>query len=151
MISGWILALLLLTGQVQQPASDIARLKELLADKKQPQLQAQAAYLILQQQTPLATETVKQYLRDPRNVEVFTAFAGAIKLRRDGRFSEELIEALSIDSPAVRQSAAEALGASVDGRGAFKLKQIAENTSLAENTRQQAMIALGKTGKKSAA
>ncbi len=94
MISGWILALLLLTGQVQQPASDIARLRELLADKKQPQLQAQAAYLILQQQTPLATETVKQYLRDPRNVEVFTAFAGAIKLRRDGRFYEELIDAL---------------------------------------------------------
>lgn len=52
MISGWILSLLLLTGQVQQPASDIARLRELLADKKQPQLQAQAAYLILQQQTP---------------------------------------------------------------------------------------------------
>ena len=151
MISGWILPLLLLMGQVQQPASDIARLRELLADKKQPQLQAQAAYLILQQQTPLATETVKQYLRDPRNVEVFTAFAGAIKLRRDGRFYEELIDALSIDLPAVRQAAVEALGASVDGRGAFKLKQIAENTSLAESTRQQAIIALGKTGKKSAA
>ena len=63
--------------------------------RKQPQLQAQAAYLILQQQTPLATETVKQYLRDPRNVEVFTAFAGAIKLRRDGRFYEELIDIIN--------------------------------------------------------
>ncbi len=52
MISGWILSLLLLTGQVQQPASDIARLRELLADKKQPQLQAQAAYLILQSTNP---------------------------------------------------------------------------------------------------
>lgn len=151
MISGWILSLLLLTGQVQQPASDIARLRELLADKKQPQLQAQAAYLILQQQTPLATETVKQYLRDPRNVEVFTAFAGAIKLRRDGRFSEELIEALSIELPAVRQAAVEALGASADGKAAFKLKLIAENNNLGESTRQQAIIALGKTGKKSAA
>ena len=151
MISGWILSLLLLTGQVQQPASDIARLRELLADKKQPQLQAQAAYLILQQQTPLATETVKQYLRDPRNVEVFTAFAGAIKLRRDGRFSEELIEALSIELPAVRLAAAEALGASVDGKAAFKLKQIAENNRSEDNIRQQAIIALGKTGKKNAA
>jgi len=151
MISGWILLLFLLTGQVQQPASDIARLRELLADKKQPQLQAQAAYLILQQQTPLATETVKQYLRDPRNVEVFTAFAGAIKLRRDGRFSEELIEALSIELPAVRLAAAEALGASVDGKAAFKLKQIAENNRSEDNIRQQAIIALGKTGKKSAA
>ena len=151
MNSGWILALLLLIGQVQQPASDIARLRELLADKKQPQLQAQAAYLILQQQTPLATETVKHYLRDPRNVDVFTAFAGAIKLRRDGRFSEELIEALSIDIPAVRLAAVEALGSSVDGKAAFKLKQIAENNSLNESIRQQAIIALGKTGKKSAA
>ncbi len=151
MISGWILSLLLLTGQVQQPASDIARLRELLADKKQPQLQAQAAYLILQQQTPLATETVKQYLRDPRNVEVFTAFAGAIKLRRDGRFSEELIEALSIELPAVRQAAVEALGASVDGKATFKLKQIAENNRSEDNIRQQAIIALGKTGKKNAA
>jgi len=151
MISGWILSLLLLTGQVQQPASDIARLRELLADKKQPQLQAQAAYLILNQQTPLATETVKQYLRDPRNVEVFTAFAGAIKLRRDGRFSEELIEALSIELPAVRQAAVEALGASVDGKATFKLKQIAENNRSEDNIRQQAIIALGKTGKKNAA
>lgn len=151
MISGWILPLLLLMGQVQQPASDIARLRELLADKKQPQLQAQAAYLILQQQTTLATETVKQYLRDPRNVEVFTAFAGAIKLRRDGRFSEELIEALSIELPAVRLAAAEALGASVDGKAAFKLKQIAENNRSEDNIRQQAIIALGKTGKKNAA
>jgi len=151
MISGWILSLLLLTGQVQQPASDIARLRELLADKKQPQLQAQAAYLILQQQTPLATETVKQYLRDPRNVEVFTAFAGAIKLRRDGRFSEELIEALSIELPAVRQAAVEALGASVDSKSTFKLKQIAENNRSEDNIRQQAIIALGKTGKKNAA
>jgi len=151
MISGWILLLFLLTGQVQQPASDIARLRELLADKKQPQLQAQAAYLILQQQTPLATETVKQYLRDPRNVEVFTAFAGAIKLRRDGRFSEELIEALSIELPAVRLAAAEALGASVDGKATFKLKQIAENNRSEDNIRQQAIIALGKTGKKNAA
>jgi HEAT repeat protein len=151
MISGWILSLLLLTGQVQQPASDIARLRELLADKKQPQLQAQAAYLILQQQTTLATETVKQYLRDPRNVEVFTAFAGAIKLRRDGRFSEELIEALSIELPAVRQAAVEALGASVDGKATFKLKQIAENNRSEDNIRQQAIIALGKTGKKNAA
>ena len=151
MISGWILLLFLLTGQVQQPASDIARLRELLADKKQPQLQAQAAYLILQQQTPLATETVKQYLRDPRNVEVFTAFAGAIKLRRDGRFSEELIEALSIELPAVRQAAVEALGASVDSKSTFKLKQIAENNRSEDNIRQQAIIALGKTGKKNAA
>ncbi len=151
MISGWILSLLLLTGQVQQPASDIARLRELLADKKQPQLQAQAAYLILNQQTPLATETVKQYLRDPRNVEVFTAFAGAIKLRRDGRFSEELIEALSIELPAIRQAAVEALGASVDGKATFKLKQIAENNRSEDNIRQQAIIALGKTGKKNAA
>ncbi|MBJ7495382.1 MAG: HEAT repeat domain-containing protein, partial [Gemmataceae bacterium] len=125
--------------------------RELLADKKQPQLQAQAAYLILQQQTPLATETVKQYLRDPRNVEVFTAFAGAIKLRRDGRFSEELIEALSIELPAVRQAAVEALGASVDGKATFKLKQIAENNRSEDNIRQQAIIALGKTGKKNAA
>lgn len=100
---------------------------------------------------PLATETVKQYLRDPRNVEVFTAFAGAIKLRRDGRFSEELIEALSIELPVVRLAAAEALGASVDGKATFKLKQIAENTSLAESIRQQAIIALGKTGRKNAA
>ena len=151
MISGWILLLFLLTGQVQQPASDIARLRELLADKKQPQLQAQAAYLILQQQTPLATETVKQYLRDPRNVEVFTAFAGAIKLRRDGRFSDELIEALSIELPAVRQAAVEALGASVDSKSTFKLKQIAENNRSEDNIRQQAIIALGKTGKKNAA
>ena len=59
MISGLILTLLFMAGQVQQPASDIARLRELLADKKQPQLQAQAAYSILQQQTPLATETVR--------------------------------------------------------------------------------------------
>lgn len=48
-------------------------------------------------------------------------------------------------------AAAEALGASVDGKATFKLKQIAENTSLAESIRQQAIIALGKTGKKNAA
>ena len=151
MSSGLILTLLFMAGQVQQPASDIARLRELLADKKQPQLQAQAAYSILQQQTPLATETVRQYLRDPRNVEVFTAFAGAIKLRRDGRFSDELIDALSIELNIVRQAACEALGASADGKAAFKLKQIAENSSQEESLRIQAMAALGKTGRKNAA
>jgi len=148
MMKACLLTCFLCIGQAEQPASDIARLRELIGDKKQPQMQAQAAYLTLQLQTPLATETARQYLRDTKNLEAFTAFASAIKLRGDPRFSEELLEALYSESLLVRQAAIEALGSSADGKTAFKLKIIAENVLLEENHRIPAIAVLGKTNKK---
>lgn len=140
----------ILLGQNPMPAVDIPRLREQLADKNKPLGQAQAAVLLIQERTPLAGETIRQYLRDAKNAEAFVAIAAAIQWSRDFRFQEELLEALFADNPSIRQAAAEALGQGADGKTVHKLRQIAENPALADAARLAAIHGLAKSNRSQA-
>ena len=141
----------ILFGQSTLPVTDVSRLREQLADKKQPQIQAQAAMLILQQRTPLAEETIRQYFRDGRNPEAFAALAGAVQWARDPRFQQELLEAVaSLENPLIRQAAAEALSQCADGKTLYQLRQMADSPNYSEAVRSSAIYALGKSSRKTA-
>src|SRR5262245_51294988 len=76
-------------------ATDLAHLAEVLHDRQDPRGQSQAALLLLQSADPAAEKLVRVGLRRPEETEVFLALTAAVRLRQDGRFLGELLDALA--------------------------------------------------------
>jgi HEAT repeat protein len=129
---------------------DPARLQETLHDRRDPAGQSQAALLLVQCPAEDAESAVRQALRQTEEADVFAAAAGAVRLTQDGRFTDELLDALSAGKPAVRQAAAEALAALPDEGLTRRLCELAEDDKRDLGVRQAALWALGRSGRKEA-
>lgn len=129
---------------------DVARLRELLHSRQQPQEQSQAALLLLQSQSPEAMDVVKEGLRAWDRPDVFQALAAAIRLRRDTQHVTSLLKALGAEEAPIRQTASETL-ARLDHRVVIRrLLAVAEDPKSSVLARQTAAHTLGRTMQKSA-
>ncbi|MBL8793582.1 MAG: HEAT repeat domain-containing protein [Planctomycetia bacterium] len=132
------------------PTEDPARLREMLYDSTNASSQSQAALMLVQDQRPDAVEIVRRGLRQTDDPDVFLALAAALKLTRDIRFTDELLDGLSGGRPTVRQAAAETLAVVCDTGVVLRLQALIENPRVEPEIRQQAVAALGRSGKKAA-
>jgi HEAT repeat protein len=132
------------------PDHDVARLRELLYCRDHPRNQGQAALLLAQDGSAEARALVRQALRQTDAPEVFLALAGALRLGRDRRFAGELLAALSSSKPAIRQAAAETLACLADADLVDRLGAVAADNRAETPTRQAALVALGRSGRREA-
>ncbi len=130
---------------------DPARLRELLYHRQSPQQQSQAAVLLLQQRSPETAGWLGEALLRSDRPDVVQAVCAAIQTQRDGRFEAELLKALQAEAAAVRQSAAEALGATGSAALVSRLRSLVEDRTAMPATRQAAVGVLGKMPQKAAA
>jgi HEAT repeat protein len=129
---------------------DFAQLQEMLLDRQHPRSQSQAAFLLVQSNSPEAEKVVRQGLQQTEDPEVFLALASAVRACQDGRFLEELMAALAAPRPAVRQGAAEALAVLTEPTLVRRLRDLAEDERADVAVRQAAVWVLGRTGRKEA-
>src|SRR5215469_5494160 len=129
---------------------DLAPLQEMLHDRQSPRGQSQAALLLVQSGAHGAEAAVRAGLKRPEEADTFLALAGAVRLCRDSRFTPELLAALSVSRPAVRQAAAEALAVLADAELVRRLTAIASDGGADLAARQAALWALGRCGHKQA-
>jgi HEAT repeat protein len=132
-------------------SEDVAQLSEMLQDHQHARSQNQAALLLVESRSAEAGAVVRQGLRQTETPDVFLALTSAIRLRRDGRFTDELFAALAGDRPALRQEAAETLALLADAKIILRLQAVAEDTKADVAVRQTAVWTLGRCGHKSAA
>jgi len=132
------------------PTNDPARLRELLLDRQQPREQSQAALLLVQDRGTEAEAIVRQGLRQSDEPEIFIALAAALRLERDSRFTEELVTALVGARPLVRRAAADTLAATATDPLLFRLKAVVDDTNADSALRQDALLAIGHSGRKAA-
>src|SRR5262245_57303763 len=147
-----IFAMLLLRGDpAMHPAADTAQLREMLYDRQQPRNQSQAALSLVESNSPAAEEIVRGGLRQTDSAEVFLALAAAIRLKRDSRFVDELLEALDRGQPSTRQTAALTLAELADAKVVRHLKALLEDAGTESAIRQAVVSALGRSGSRPAA
>jgi HEAT repeat protein len=132
------------------PSEDPGRLHEMLQDRKHPGDQSQAALLLVQSRTTEAEEIVRQGLRQSDEPEVFLALADALRLEHDGRFVDELLEALLGGRPTVRRAAAQVLAEVADSAMLIRLQTVVEDPRAEMAVRQEALWAVGQNGSKAA-
>lgn len=131
--------------------SDPARLREMLQDRHHARNQSQAALVLVQAQWAEAKEIVRQGLLQTDSPEVFLSLAAAIRLQRDYRFTQELLDALSSARPKVREAAGETLAVLANADILKRLKALAEDAQADLQARREALWALGRSGLKAAA
>jgi HEAT repeat protein len=134
----------------QGPALDLGNLREMLLDRQHPRGQSQAALLLLQASGPEAENLVRQGLQQCDDGDVFLALATAVRVMQDGRFENELLAALSVARPGVRQAAAEALAVVPCPDLPERLRVVAEDAKADAAARQAAIWSLGRSGRKGA-
>jgi HEAT repeat protein len=143
---------LLLNGPTppRTPEVQLAHLREVLHDRQDPRGQNQAALLLVQSADPAAEKIVREGLRQPEETEVFLALATAVRLRQDGRFLDELLEALPSNRPPVRQAVAETLAVLPQPDLVRRLAAVVTNPKVELGVRQTAAWILGRSGRKQA-
>lgn len=144
--------LLLALGQAAAPVADLptdaARLREMLRDRAQPRIQAQAALVLLQISSADADAVIRQGLGQLEDPELFLVLASAIRLARDTRYNEELTQALGRARATERAGAAETLAALMDQKLAARLKLIIDDPRADSRNRLSAIEALGRSGRR---
>lgn len=139
-------------AEARTPArEDVVRLSEMLHDRQHPRYQSQAALLLVESGSNEARDVVRRGLGQTESPEIFQALASAIRLRRDLRFKEELLQALMGDRPALRHESAETLALLADADLILRLQALAEDVKIDPKVRQAAVWCLGHSGRKSAA
>jgi HEAT repeat protein len=133
------------------PGPNYTELRELLHGRDGPGGQSKAALLLVGSHEGEAERLVREGLKRVENEETFLALASAIRMRKDARFTRELVAALRADKPRLRQAAAEALAAVASGAVLRRLESIARDRRAGPRVRQAALWALGRTGKHAAA
>lgn len=134
----------------QAPSPDLASLQEMLLDHQHPRGQSQAALLLVQHVAPESEKIVRQGLQQAEDGEVFLALANAVRFCQDGRYLDDLLPALAVNRPGVRQAAAEALAALPTADLVARLAQLAEDAKAEAAARQAAIWTLGRCGRKAA-
>src|SRR5262249_45207017 len=139
-VVGFIVGLSLALSQtpVTKSEPDLAHLRETLEDRQDPRGQSQAALLLLQSADPGAEKFVRRGLRQPENEEVSLALAGAVRLRQDGRFLDDLMVALLANRPRLRQVIAETLAVLPNPELVRRLQTIAADAKADLRLRQTA-------------
>jgi HEAT repeat protein len=149
-----ILAVGVLLAPAQQaaraPGTDLGHLREMLMDRQNPRAQSQAALLLLQSPDPEAEKVVRQGLQQAEDAEVFQALATGVRGCQDSRFVDELLSALTVNRPGVRQAAAEALAVLPEPAVFRRLREAAEDAHAEPALRQAALWALGRSGRQDA-
>src|SRR4051794_38953011 len=102
-----LLSLGLMLGRPADP--DVGQLQEMLYDRQEMRSQSQAALLLLQSTEITAEKVVRQGLKMADQEDAFVALAGAVRIRRDMRFNDELLAHLGSTRARVRQVAAETI------------------------------------------
>ncbi len=97
-----------------------------------------------------AEKLVRQGLQQTEDAEVFLALAAAVRVARDGRYLDELLPALSVNRPGVRQAAAEALAVLPRPELLARLRTVAADPRADPGARQAAVWTLGRCGRKDA-
>lgn len=129
---------------------DLANLQEMLHDRQHPQGQSQAALLLVQSHLDGAEKAVRDGLLGTENLGVFLALAAAVRLHQDRRFLEELLAALSIGRPAIRDAAAQTLAVLSNPHLTKRLQELAADRRADLAVRQAALWTLGRGGRKQA-
>jgi HEAT repeat protein len=142
-----LLGLGMLSAAGDTSAEDPALLRELLLDRHHPRSQAQAALLLVRSPSKEAEEMVRQGLRQADAAEVFQALTAAIRLSRDQRFREELLEALAHGRAAFRADVVLTLAVLADDILVFRLRSLADDPHAELAARQAALAALGRSGR----
>lgn len=146
------LGLLAATAEGDHPSGpETPQLLEALHDRQHPRGQNQAALLLVQSPAAEAEKAVREGLQQTEDAEVFLALSAAVRLCRDGRFLDELLAALAVPRPAVRQSAAATLAVLPEPRLVGCLRSVAEDDRADPEVRRAAVWALGRSGRKQAA
>jgi HEAT repeat protein len=148
-----LLGLLLLAPALEgAPASesDLPRLRELLYDGKHRHHQYQAAVLLVQSASADAAAIVRDGLKQTNSPEVFSALTGALRLRQDTRFVDELLNALNSGQIEVQRAAAVTLAEVADVGIVRRLQGIVEDMRADWTVRQAAVWALGRSGRRQA-
>lgn len=144
------LALTLGAGPARPTAPDVARLREMLHDRQHSRSQSQAALLLVQCNAPEAEKLVRRELRRAEDAQVFQALAEAVRLQLDDRFHNELLAALALNRAGVRPTAAETLAILADAALVRRLRLLACDARATVPTREAALYALGRCGRKDA-
>lgn len=148
----WMIGLSMLAPAAAPPArtDDAPRLREMLYDRRHVRPQSQAALLLVIDTSAEAAEIVRNGLKQSESPEVFHALCTALTLRRDHRFNEELFAALIAGPTERRQHAADALAHLIDDKGVARLKALATSATTESEVRRAAVLALGRSGRKTA-
>jgi HEAT repeat protein len=130
----------------QPPGGDTASLREKLHNSADPKEQTRAALLLIQSTSPETVALVKFELKSPRadRPEVFQALAGAIRMCRDVRYLDAMLDALGAEQVVIREEAAQTLAALPAVAVHDPLLKLAEDPKRLDFTRQAAAEALGK-------
>jgi HEAT repeat protein len=139
-----------LPALAQAPAPDLGSLREMLFDRQHPRGQSQAALLLIQTAGPEAEKIVRQGLQQADDAEIFLALVTAVRITQDSRFLDELLPALAVNRPGVRQAAAEALAVLPCPELVQRLQTLAEDAKADAGARQAAVWTLGRCGRKAA-
>jgi HEAT repeat protein len=127
---------------------DIAPLREMLHDRNRPQEQSQAALLLIQSESDETRAFVTFELTNWDRPDVFQALASAIKLRRDLRYLNPMLDALGAEQPLVRQPAIETLANLPSEKMHDPLQKIAQEHTSPPLRRLGAIEALGRVASK---
>lgn len=142
-----------LSGPIQgvpEPAPDPFRLREALALKDNPVVQAQAALALVRHPDREAAIIVKKGLEQVEEENAFIALAHAVAIEKDPRFREELYKAMAAGKANVRQAAAEAVSAQMEPAVVDKMRDFLLDPRVPEPTRMLAAWALGRSLRKAA-
>lgn len=127
-------------------AMDAAPLREQLYNRNRPQEQSQAALKLVQSDSAeVAALVAFELTRWDRN-DVFLALAAAIRMQRDQRFLQPMLDALAAEQVPIRQAAIETLSALPVVAVHDALLRVALDKTLMAFRRQGATEALGKLG-----
>ncbi|HMO35716.1 MAG TPA: HEAT repeat domain-containing protein, partial [Gemmatales bacterium] len=129
---------------------DAAPLRELLYNRNRPQEQSQAAFSLVQSDSAEVVALVVFEMTRWDRPDVFQSLASAIKLRRDIRYLQPLLDALAAEQAAIRLAAIDALAALPAKTVQEALVKAASDKSLLPLSRQAAVEALGRLATKSA-
>ena len=138
------------TDSLAPATSDLARLQEILRDKKDPRNQSQAALLLVQSPSPDAEAIVRSGLQQTGSEDVFTALTAALRLTHDPRFGDELFAALFEVKPVIRQAAEATLAEVADATLLRRFRLLVEDVKAEWAARQAIVSVLGHNAQRDA-
>ncbi len=128
---------------------DAAPLREQLYNRNRPQEQSQAAYELVMSESAEFVALVSFEMTRWDRPDVFQALASAIRMRRDVRYLQPLLDALAAEQQPIRQAAIETVSALPVAVVQEALLRTANDKTMLALRRQAAVEALGRLASKS--
>lgn len=128
---------------------DAAPLREQLYNRNRPQEQSQAAYELVMSESAEFVALVSFEMTRWDRPDVFQALASAIRMRRDVRYLQPLLDALAAEQQPIRQAAIETVSALPVAVVQDALLRTANDKTMLALRRQAAVETLGRLASKS--